>query len=207
MWKDLSYEWQKTFEQAWIAFQHGSIPIGSIITDQSGNILITGRNEIGEKSVPNKRTAHAEMYCVRNFDIEKYPDLGEYHLYTTMEPCPMCMGTIVMGGLRKIHVAAKDRYCGALHYMEFDPYLQSKEIEVFLEEGEMEAVQLAWQGYYELKEHNGVINKVLKQFQEDCPESIKLAQKMYCEGYLDKCVQDQVPCGRVYDSICSFFRE
>ena len=40
MWKDLSTEWQKTFEQAWIAFQHGSIPIGAIITDEAGNVTI-----------------------------------------------------------------------------------------------------------------------------------------------------------------------
>lgn len=85
-----------------------------MITDRSGNTIIAGRNEAFEGHFPNKRTAHAEMYCVRNLDIEKYSDLSEYHLYTTMEPCPMCMGTIVMGGIRKLHVDAKDKYCGAM---------------------------------------------------------------------------------------------
>ncbi len=202
MWNDLSNEWKKTFEQTWIAFQNGSIPIGAIISDKFGNIIITGRNETCENSVQNKRTAHAEMYCVRNLDIEKYSDLGEYHLYTTMEPCPMCMGTIVMGGIRKIHVAAKDRYCGALHYIDFDPYMQSKKMQVYLEEGEMEAVQLAQQGYYELRKDNGVINNVLKQFQKDCPKSIDVALKMYQERYLDKCVENNVPYGEIYNYIC-----
>lgn len=202
MWKDLSEEWKITFEQAWIAFQNGSIPIGAIITDTAGNIIITGRNETLEKSYPNKRTAHAEIYCVRNLDIEKYSALGEYHLYTTMEPCPMCMGTIVMGGIRKIHVAAKDKYCGALHYLSYDPFMKSKKMEIFLEEGELEAVQIAQQGYHEIRRYNGEISNVLRQFQLDCPKSIEVAFKMYQERYLDKCVEHNVPYCVVYDTIC-----
>ena len=59
MWNDLSKEWQKTFELAWIAFQNGSIPIGAMITDRSGNMIIAGRNETFEGHFPSKRTAHA----------------------------------------------------------------------------------------------------------------------------------------------------
>ena len=204
MWKDISWEWQKTLEQGWIAFQNGSLPIGAIITDEAGNILIAGRNETCENHYPNKRTAHAEMYCVRNLDTKKYPATREYHLYTTMEPCPMCMGTIAMGGIRKIHVAAKDRYCGALHYVNYDPFMKNQKMEIYLEEGELEAVQLAQQGYHELRSHQGEMNKVLKQFQADCPEAIEVAQQMLLEGYLDKCVENGVPYCEVYDSICSW---
>lgn len=203
MWKDLSTEWQKTFEQAWIAFQHGSIPIGAIITDEAGNIIIAGRNETCEKAYPNRRTAHAEMYCVRNLDTEKYSSFRKYHLYTTMEPCPMCMGTIVMGGIRKVHVAAKDKYCGALHYLSYDPYMRSKKMEIYLEERELEAVQLAQQGYHELRRHNGEMSNVLKQFQKDCPKAIEVALKIYQERYLDKCIENDTPYCEIYDYICS----
>ena len=202
MWNDLSNEWKNAFEQSWIAFQNGSIPIGAVITNKYGDIIIAGRNETCEKSIPNKRTAHAEMYCIRNLDIEKYSDFNEYHLYTTMEPCPMCMGTIVMGGIRKLHVAAKDKYCGALHYIRYDPYMQSKKMEVCLEEGELEAVQLAQQGYHELKRYNGEISTVLKQFQKDCPKAIEAALKLYQDRYLDKCVEHKVPYCEVFDYIC-----
>lgn len=202
MWNNLSEEWKKTFEQAWLAFQHGSIPIGAIITDEKGNVLITGRNETCETHYPNKRTAHAEIYCVRNLDIEKYPNLGEYHLYTTMEPCPMCMGTIVMGGIRKVHVAANDRYCGALNYIKKDPYMQSKNMNIFLEEGELEMVQLVQQGYHELRRYNGEFSKVLRDFQSDASKSIALAQKLYKERYLDKCLESNIPYFEIYDTIC-----
>ena len=82
MWCDLSKEWQRAFEEAWISFKGGSIPIGAIITDNDGNVLMTGRNESGEGRYPNHRVAHAEASCVRMLDIEKYPNLSEYHLYT-----------------------------------------------------------------------------------------------------------------------------
>ena len=202
MWNDLSAEWKKTLEQAWIAFQHGSIPIGAIITDEEGNVLIAGRNETCEAHYPNRRTAHAEMYCVRNLDIGKYPKFYDYHLYTTMEPCPMCMGTIVMGGIRKIHVAAKDKYCGALHYIEKDPYMQSKRMQIYLEEGELEAVQLVQQGYHELRRYRGETSKVLRDFEEDCPKAIALARILYGERYLDKCLENNTPYCEIYDTIC-----
>ena len=202
MWCDLTKEWQRAFEEAWISFKGGSIPIGAIITDQDGNVLMTGRNESGEGRYPNHRVAHAEASCVRNLDIEKYPNLSEYHLYTTMEPCPMCMGTLVMGGIRKVHVAAKDRYCGALHYVEDDPYIKGKGMQIYLEEGEMEAVQLTQQTYHGLCNDNGQLNKVTKAFQQDCPKATLLAQKLYEERYLHKCLENNMPYSQVYDRLC-----
>ncbi len=202
MWKDLSREWKETYELAWLAFRNGSIPIGSIITDTSGNTIIAGRNETCENHYPNRKTAHAEMYCMRNIDIEKYPSLKEYHLYTTMEPCPMCMGTIVMGGIRKVHVAAKDKYCGALHYISYDPWVKCKNMEVYLEEGELEAVQLAQQGYYELRTFDGEMSMVLEQFQLDCPRAVEAAFILYQKRYLDQCVDNNTPYCEIYDHIC-----
>lgn len=207
MWKDLSREWKETYELAWLAFCNGSLPIGAIITDTSGNTVIAGRNETCEDHYPNSRTAHAEMYCMRNIDTKKHPSLREYHLYTTMEPCPMCMGTIVMGGIYKIHVAAKDKYCGALHYINYDPWIKSKNMEVYLEEGELEAVQLAQQGYHELRRSNGEMNRVLEQFQLTCPKAIDVAFIMYQERYLDKCIENNTPYCEIYDHICNLFGE
>ena len=80
MWKELSEEWKSTFEQAWLAFKNGSLPIGAIITDEIGKVIIEGRNETCEDTYPNKRTAHAEMACVRYLDIEKYPNFKKFHI-------------------------------------------------------------------------------------------------------------------------------
>lgn len=202
MWKDLSVEWKRTFENAWKAFRQGSIPIGAMITDKSGHVIIEGRNETCETHYPNKRTAHAEMYCVRNLDIEKYPDFNEYQLYTTMEPCPMCMGTIVMGGIRHIHVAARDKYCGALHYAQDDPYMKSKNLQIYMAAEELGEVQMVQQSYHEIRRHQGEESKVLKEFKKDYPRATELAMKLYEERYFDKCIKNNTLYSEVYDSIC-----
>ena len=49
MWKDLTREWQMTFELTWEAFKRGSIPIGAMIFDEDGNILSAGRNHMGDR--------------------------------------------------------------------------------------------------------------------------------------------------------------
>jgi len=41
--------------------------------------------------------------------------------------------------------------------------------------GELEAVQIAQQGYHEIRRYHGEISNVLRQFQLDCPKSIEVA--------------------------------
>ena len=201
MWKDQTAEWQTTFELAWEAFKHGSIPIGAVIFDEAGNVLSTGRNHMGENLVPNSRTAHAETLCVRNLDIAKYKDYRNYHLYTTMEPCPMCLGIIVMGGICNIHTAAKDKYCGALHYLDYDPFLKSKNVRVWLDAAEMGRVQIVQQAYHEYRRYAGEDSVVFQKIAIDYPREVALGKRLFQKGYLDECVKKELPCAQVYDSI------
>ena len=93
-------------------------------------------------------------------------------------------------------------WCGALHYVEDDPYMKSKNMHIHLEEGEMEAVQLTQQTYDGLCKDDGQLNKVLKAFQQDCPKATELALKLYEERYFNKCMEQNMPYSEVYDSIC-----
>ena len=201
MWNNLSREWQTAFGLAWEAFRNGSIPIGAVIFDEAGNVLSTGRNHMGENLVPNPRTAHAETLCVRNLDIAKYRDYRNYHLYTTMEPCPMCLGVIIMGGICNIHVAAKDRYCGALHYLDYDPYLQSKNVQVWMDAEEMGRVQIVQQAYHEYRRYAGDDSIVLRKIAMDYPEEVVLGKALFQQGYLDECARNDMSYAQVSDSI------
>ncbi|MDE5952356.1 MAG: hypothetical protein K2H12_12365, partial [Acetatifactor sp.] len=104
--------------------------------------------------------------------------------------------------IRKVHVAAKDKYCGALHYINYDPWMKSKNMEVYLEEGELGAVQLVQQGYHELRRYDGEMSTVLEQFQLDCPRAVEIAFILYRERYLDKCVDNNTSYCDIYDHIC-----
>ncbi len=96
MWNDLSKAWQTAFSAGWESFKNGSVPIGAVICDENGGIICTGRNRMNEITNGNSKIAHAETDCLLQLDTRKYPDLRSYTLYACMEPCPMCMGTIVM---------------------------------------------------------------------------------------------------------------
>lgn len=207
MWSDLAKVWQETFLAGWEAFKNGSIPIGAVIVDENMNIISRGRNRTKEGTVPNSRTAHAETECIRSLDIRRYPDVKKYTLYTSMEPCPMCMGTLVMGNLRKVRTAARDSWCGSLHYIQDDPYIASKQIDSVLVAGELQDVQLAEQSYFNLKRTNGGPDHVVEVFRKDSPQAVAAAEIMFKDKYLDKCVQNDVPYNEVYDYIVALVKE
>jgi guanine deaminase len=81
----------------------GGGPFAAVVV-RNGEILATGVNQVTSTLDP---TAHAEIVAiraacqaVRNFQ------LTDCELYTTCEPCPMCMGAIYWARLAKIYYAA-----------------------------------------------------------------------------------------------------
>lgn len=76
-------------------------PFGAVIIDKSGNIIGEGHNEV---TVNNDPTAHAEIVAIRracqnrnNFSLEGCT------IYTSCEPCPMCLAACYWARLDKIY--------------------------------------------------------------------------------------------------------
>lgn len=115
----------------------------------------------------------------------------------------MCMGTLVMSGLRRLRTAARDGYCGAVHYRDMSNYIRSKNIDVVFEGGDMELVQLTMQIYHEL----GRINEsrssklVIESFAADRPQALTVARELYADKVLDKLADNNVGFGEVFDLI------
>ena len=128
--EDLDDIWKSIFELEWESLCNKSKAIASVITDENGNLISTGRNKIGEYTIPNPRVCHAETEAVRNLDISIYPNIKQYTLYAALEPCPMCLGTIVMGGIKRIVIGAHDDHGGAIELLDKSRYLSSKNIEI-----------------------------------------------------------------------------
>jgi len=76
---------------------------GAIITDLEGNIVSTGHNMVLKNNDP---TAHAEVTAIRNAckKINTY-DLSNYVLYTSCQPCPMCLSAIIWANIKDIYYA------------------------------------------------------------------------------------------------------
>lgn len=69
MWDSVETPWKIAFMHGWEAFKNGSIPIGAVITDETGNILSAGRNRMYEYGTLNPKIAHAETECLLKLDL------------------------------------------------------------------------------------------------------------------------------------------
>jgi tRNA(Arg) A34 adenosine deaminase TadA len=83
--------------------KEGDYPFGAVIV-RNGRVLAFGRNSSKRNADP---TAHAEMMAIRAFLNGHEPEaFKETTLYTSGEPCVMCMGAIVWCGIRRVVFAA-----------------------------------------------------------------------------------------------------
>ena len=78
---------------------HGG-PFGCVIV-KDGKVVGQGHNEVIKWKDP---TCHGEMMAIRNAckTLESH-DLAGCELYTTAEPCPMCLGAILWANIRKVY--------------------------------------------------------------------------------------------------------
>lgn len=134
MWENLSLPWQAALEMAWEAYCSGTIPIGAVVADADGNVVARGRNRIMDTSAPEKQVyndmlAHAEINALLALNIDQ-ESRHTSALYTTMEPCPLCMGAFYMSSVRTLHFAARDPYAGSINLLGTTPYLSRKSIHV-----------------------------------------------------------------------------
>ena len=202
---ELEKAWQEVFELGWQSFCEGNLPIGAIIVDDEGNTLSVGRNRyVTSKRFPNCKVDHAETECIQQLDIVKYPDPGSYTLYTSMEPCPMCIGTIIMSNLKRVRVAAHDSWAGASDICIKNAYAQKKSVQVIFADDFLANIQIALQGCSELRS-NGAEGGVYKSFTGMYPLGASIAYRLYSEGIADKFVEDRIPFAEVFNSIAEMF--
>ena len=87
----------------------GGIPIGSVIV-HNGKIIGRGHNKrIQKKSV----VLHGEMDALENAGRLKASVYKDCTLYTTLSPCPMCTGAILLYGIPTVVIGENTTYIGA----------------------------------------------------------------------------------------------
>jgi tRNA(adenine34) deaminase len=103
-----------SLEEAEQAGREGTYPIGALIVSPDGSILSRGHNRVYSAG---DYTAHAEIDALRGGGgVLMAPSYrGKCTLYTTMEPCLMCTGAILMATIARVVWAANDPDYGALH--------------------------------------------------------------------------------------------
>ena len=111
-------------------------PFGAIVV-KDGQIIGRGNNQVASTHDP---TAHAEVVAIR----EACQSLGHFQLdgcvlYTSCEPCPMCLGAIYWARPEKIFYACTKADAAAI---DFDDDFIYKELELPLSDRKIPAQQL-----------------------------------------------------------------
>jgi tRNA(adenine34) deaminase len=120
-WRELEPEWRAAFELAWEAFGAGTIPVGAVVT-RNGEIIARGRNRLFDPSPPppgeigGSRIAHAEMNAIAQLGNEDR--FFDAVLWTTLEPCAMCIGAAWLGTIGAVRYAGSDVYAGSAQLIE-----------------------------------------------------------------------------------------
>ena len=130
-------------------------PFGAIIVDKEGNIISNGNNKVIKNTDP---TAHAEIIAIREAckKLKTY-DLSEYTLYTSCEPCPMCLSAIIWANIKQVYYGCTKKDAGEIGFRDdmIYEYLKGKNKDLIkLEELDREECLEVFKKY---KEENGTI--------------------------------------------------
>ena len=195
MWENLSAQWQAALEMAWEAYCSGTIPIGAVIADAEGNIYARGRNRIMDTSAPDNQVcanelAHAELNALLSLKLD-YDECKAKNvaLYTTMEPCPLCMGAVYMSDVKTFHFAARDPWAGSSNLLRTTPYLSRKSIKVFEpHDTVLEDILVALLTEYELHKRGEdfLSNRFFDVIRAILPNAVEKGIALYRSGELHK---------------------
>ncbi len=99
---------QHAIDEARQGLDEGGIPIGSVIV-HNGRVLGRGHNRRVQQG---STVLHGEMDAFENAGRQPANVYRECVLYTTLSPCPMCSGAILLYGIPKIIVGENRTFMG-----------------------------------------------------------------------------------------------
>ncbi len=99
---------QAAVDEARQGLAEGGIPIGSVLVHQ-GKVIGRGHNRRVQKG---STTLHGEMDALENAGRQSAAVYRECVIYTTLSPCPMCSGAILLYGIPKVVIGENVTFLG-----------------------------------------------------------------------------------------------
>jgi tRNA(adenine34) deaminase len=116
---DLEKFMREALLEAEAAGQAGELPIGAIIV-LDGEVISRGR---ASHQRVRSQLSHAELNALLNGGDKLWTDYKRAILFTTVEPCPMCLGAVVMADIPHIIFAKHDQVVHSKLSIETNPYI------------------------------------------------------------------------------------
>jgi cytosine/creatinine deaminase len=97
--------------EARASLEVGGVPVGAVLA-AGGEAIAAGHNERVQRGDP---VAHGEISCLRNGG--RRPGYAETTLYTTLSPCQMCSGAILLFQIPRVVVGEARTFAGDLDFL------------------------------------------------------------------------------------------
>ena len=97
--------------QARVSLESGGVPVGAVLA-AGDEVLAAGHNERVQRGDP---VAHGEIACLRN--AGRRSSYADTTLYTTLSPCPLCTGAILLFQIPRVVVGEARTFPGDLEFL------------------------------------------------------------------------------------------
>lgn len=97
--------------QARASLEQGGVPVGAVLA-AGGQVLGAGHNQRVQQGDP---VAHGEISALR--DAGRRPDYAGTTMYTTLSPCQMCTGAILLFQIPRVVVGEAETFPGDLEFL------------------------------------------------------------------------------------------
>jgi cytosine/creatinine deaminase len=104
---------QAAIDEAKTGLAEGGIPIGSVLVCEA-KIIGRGHNQRVQKG---SVIHHGEMNCLENAGRQRASVYRHCTLYTTLSPCPMCSGAILLYAIPRVVVGENVTFMGGEHHL------------------------------------------------------------------------------------------
>ncbi|CEA12412.1 nucleoside deaminase [Methanobacterium formicicum] len=104
---------EEAYKEAQISLQQGGIPIGAILV-RDDEIIGRGHNK---RIQHGSSILHAEMDCLENAGRLRGADYKKCTIYTTLSPCVMCSGAIILYQIPQIVIGENENFKGPEQYI------------------------------------------------------------------------------------------
>jgi tRNA(adenine34) deaminase len=128
---DYEHFMKKALAQAETALAAGEFPVGCVIV-HGQSIIATGARKGTTGDFPNE-VDHAEMMALRKLvNLKTEINLKETILFSTLEPCLMCLGALMISGIGKVVFAYEDAFGGGCQCnpANLPPLYKDRQIEI-----------------------------------------------------------------------------
>jgi len=113
---------QAAIEEARSGLAEGGIPVGSVLV-MNGKIVGRGHNRRVQQG---SAILHAEMNCLEDAGRLKPKEYREAILYSTLSPCDMCSGAVLLYKIPKVVIGENTTFRGP------EDYLRSRGVELVI---------------------------------------------------------------------------